>query len=59
MTLQLSHCFVYVDDQDKALAFYRDLVGLELRTDATMEGMRWLTVGPPSQPDMIRFSQRA
>jgi predicted enzyme related to lactoylglutathione lyase len=52
MDVKLSHCFIVVDDQDRALAFYRDAVGLELRTDATMGNMRWLTVGPPSQPEI-------
>jgi predicted enzyme related to lactoylglutathione lyase len=52
MDVRLSHCFIVVDDQDKALAFYRDAVGLEVRTDATMGDMRWLTVGPRPQPDV-------
>jgi predicted enzyme related to lactoylglutathione lyase len=52
MDVKLSHCFIVVDDQDQALAFYRDVVGLELRTDATMGDMRWLTVGPRSQPEI-------
>ncbi len=52
MDLKLSHTFVYVHDQDAALAFYRDVLGMEVRTDATMEHMRWLTVGPRSQPDI-------
>jgi catechol 2,3-dioxygenase-like lactoylglutathione lyase family enzyme len=52
MDLKLSHTFVFVHDQDEALAFYRDVLGLEVRVDATMEHMRWLTVGPPSQPDI-------
>jgi catechol 2,3-dioxygenase-like lactoylglutathione lyase family enzyme len=52
MGITLSHCFITVDDKDAALAFYRDTVGLEVRTDASFEGMRWLTVGPPSQPEI-------
>lgn len=52
MDLKLSHSFLFVHDQDAALAFYRDVLGLELRVDATMDHMRWLTVGPPSQPDI-------
>jgi catechol 2,3-dioxygenase-like lactoylglutathione lyase family enzyme len=52
MDHKLSHCFLYVTDQDAALAFYTGPVGLELRVDAPMEHMRWLTVGPPSQPDL-------
>jgi len=50
MDTQLSHCFVTVDDHDKALAFYRDTLGLEVRNDVAYEGMRWVTVGSPAQP---------
>jgi catechol 2,3-dioxygenase-like lactoylglutathione lyase family enzyme len=50
MTLQLSHCFIPVHDQDVALAFYRDLLGLEVLTDVAFENFRWLTVGAPGQP---------
>jgi catechol 2,3-dioxygenase-like lactoylglutathione lyase family enzyme len=52
MNLSLSHCFVTVHDQEEALAFYRDVLGLEVRIDAPFEDFRWLTVGPPSQPDV-------
>jgi predicted enzyme related to lactoylglutathione lyase len=52
MELSLSHCFVYVLDQDEALAFYTRVLGFEKRTDAQMEHMRWLTVSPPTQPDL-------
>jgi catechol 2,3-dioxygenase-like lactoylglutathione lyase family enzyme len=52
MKLTLSHCFLTVHDQDAALAFYRDTLGLEVRADVLFEGMRWLTVGPPSQPEV-------
>ena len=52
MELKLSHCFVYVLDQDEALDFYTRVLGMEPRTDAPMEHMRWLTVGPPDQPDI-------
>jgi catechol 2,3-dioxygenase-like lactoylglutathione lyase family enzyme len=52
MNLNLSHCFIAVDDHDKALAFYRDVLGLEVRNDVKFEGMRWLSVGPPGQPEL-------
>ena len=45
MDIKLSHCFIAVDDHDKALAFYRDVLGLEVRNDVGFEGMRWVTVG--------------
>ncbi len=50
--LELSHCFITVRDLDEALAFYRDVLGLQVRTDAAIGPMRWLTVGPEGQPDV-------
>jgi catechol 2,3-dioxygenase-like lactoylglutathione lyase family enzyme len=50
MNLTLSTCFVIVDDPDRALAFYRDALGLELRNDVAKGDFRWITVGAGSQP---------
>lgn len=53
MNLNLTHCFVQVHDQDEALAFYRDVLGLELRADVPFgEGVRWIAVGPSDQPEV-------
>ncbi len=52
MNLKLHACFISVHDHDEALAFYRDLLGLEVRNDVKYEGMRWTTVGPKGQPDV-------
>ncbi|GAA3134327.1 MULTISPECIES: VOC family protein [Nonomuraea] len=52
MDIRLNTCFIAVDDHDKALAFYRDVLGLEVRNDVGFEGMRWITLGSPSQPDV-------
>ncbi|MEV4563055.1 VOC family protein [Nonomuraea sp. NPDC049419] len=52
MDIRLNTCFIAVDDHDKALAFYRDILGLEVRNDVGFEGMRWITLGSPSQPDV-------
>jgi uncharacterized glyoxalase superfamily protein PhnB len=52
MNLTLSTCFVLVNDPDKALAFYRDTLGLEVRNDVARESSRWITVGSASQPDV-------
>ncbi|WP_374774548.1 VOC family protein [Streptomyces sp. NBC_01310] len=52
MNIKLAQCFIAVDDHDKALAFYRDVLGLEVRNDVGFEGMRWVTVGSPGQPDV-------
>ena len=50
--LKLQNCFIAVHDHDEALAFYRDLVGLEVRSDVKYEGMRWTSVGAKGQPDV-------
>jgi catechol 2,3-dioxygenase-like lactoylglutathione lyase family enzyme len=53
--LKITHVNVWVHDQDEALAFYTDKVGLEVRDDVSLPelgGFRWLTVGPPGQPDI-------
>ncbi len=52
MSINLSQCFIAVDDHDKAIAFYRDVLGMEVRNDVGFEGMRWVTVGSPEQPDV-------
>ncbi|PZS37032.1 MAG: lyase [Pseudonocardiales bacterium] len=52
MELKLSHCFITVHDQDVALAFYRDVLGLEVRNDVSFDDLRWLSVFPPSQPEV-------
>ena len=56
MVTRISHCFITVHDQDEALAFYRDLVGLEVRADLPIGSMRWLTVAAPGEPDGIEIS---
>jgi catechol 2,3-dioxygenase-like lactoylglutathione lyase family enzyme len=44
---------IYVLDQDAAYDFYVNKLGLEVRTDAPMDGgFRWLTVGPKGQSDL-------
>ena len=52
MSVSLSHCYVAVDDPDAALEFYRDALGLELRSDVSSEGFRWVTLSPPDQPEL-------
>jgi catechol 2,3-dioxygenase-like lactoylglutathione lyase family enzyme len=52
MDLSLSHCFVTVHDPDIALAFYRDVLGLDVRNDVSAEGFRWVTLSPPSQQEI-------
>ena len=55
MLKQLTNTQVWVHDQDEALAFYTEKLGLELREDVTVPELgnfRWLTVGVPGQPDI-------
>jgi catechol 2,3-dioxygenase-like lactoylglutathione lyase family enzyme len=52
MDMQLTHVQVWVHDQDEAVAFYTDKLGMELREDVTVPEMgnfRWLSVGIPGQ----------
>jgi catechol 2,3-dioxygenase-like lactoylglutathione lyase family enzyme len=52
MLKQLTHAQVWVDDQDEALAFYTEKLGMEVREDVTVPEMgnfRWLSVGVPGQ----------
>jgi catechol 2,3-dioxygenase-like lactoylglutathione lyase family enzyme len=53
--IKLSTYQLWVHDQDEALAFYTDKLGFEVRSDVTLAELgdfRWLTVGPPAQPDI-------
>jgi uncharacterized glyoxalase superfamily protein PhnB len=50
MDLTIHGTFLPHDDPDAALAFYRDVLGFEVRNDVGYAGMRWITVGPPDQP---------
>lgn len=53
MINKLSHATIYVEDQDTAIDFYVNKLGLEIRTDAKMDnGFRWVTVGGKDQPDL-------
>jgi predicted enzyme related to lactoylglutathione lyase len=53
--MKIANAQLWVHDQDEALAFYTEKVGMEVRADVTMPEMgdfRWLTVGPPGQEDV-------
>jgi uncharacterized glyoxalase superfamily protein PhnB len=53
--MKLSTAQLWVHDQDEALAFYTEKLGMEVRSDVTLAEMgdfRWLTVGPAGQPDI-------
>jgi predicted enzyme related to lactoylglutathione lyase len=53
--IKFGNAQLWVHDQDEALAFYTRKLGWEVRSDVTMPELgnfRWLTVGPPAQPDV-------
>ncbi|HLT60449.1 MAG TPA: VOC family protein [Microlunatus sp.] len=52
MTIKIHSSFLPHDDAEAALAFYRDLLGFEVRRDVGHGGKRWIVVGPPEQPDV-------
>lgn len=53
MIKRLSHATLYVRDQNQAYDVYVNKLGFKVATDMKMDnGMRWLTVTPPGQPDM-------
>jgi catechol 2,3-dioxygenase-like lactoylglutathione lyase family enzyme len=52
--IKIANAQLWVHDQDEALAFYTEKVGMEVRADVTVPELgnfRWLTVAPPGQPD--------
>jgi uncharacterized glyoxalase superfamily protein PhnB len=51
---KIANAQLWVHDQDEALAFYTQKLGMEVRSDVTVAELgnfRWLTVGPAGQPD--------
>jgi uncharacterized glyoxalase superfamily protein PhnB len=53
--IKIANAQLWVHDQDEALAFWTEKVGMEVRADVTLAEMgdfRWLTVGPPGQEDV-------
>jgi predicted enzyme related to lactoylglutathione lyase len=52
--ITIANAQLWVHDQDEALRFYTEKLGMEVRTDVTIPemGFRWLTVSPAGQPDV-------
>jgi uncharacterized glyoxalase superfamily protein PhnB len=53
--MKIANAQLWVHDQDEALAFYTEQLGMEVRSDATLPELgdfRWLTVGPAGQEDV-------
>ncbi len=60
MGLRIHLTSVFVDDQERALRFYTDVLGFELRQDVPLGGgHRWLTVGAPGQDDVALLLEPA
>jgi catechol 2,3-dioxygenase-like lactoylglutathione lyase family enzyme len=51
MDITIHSSMLPLDDPEESLAFYRDTLGFEVRLDVGGGKMRWITVGPPNQPD--------
>ena len=51
MGITIHSSFLPHTDPEASLAFYRDVLGFEVRLDVGYEDMRWITVGPAGQPD--------
>lgn len=50
MDITIHSSFLPQNDPDAAIGFYRDTMGFEVRNDVGYQGLRWITVGPPDQP---------
>jgi predicted enzyme related to lactoylglutathione lyase len=53
--MKIANAQLWVHDQEEALAFYTEKLGMEVRADVTLAEMgdfRWLTVGPAGQEDV-------
>jgi catechol 2,3-dioxygenase-like lactoylglutathione lyase family enzyme len=51
MDITIHQAMLPHNDPQASLAFYRDALGFEVRNDVGYEGMHWITLGPPNQPD--------
>lgn len=52
MSTHIHATFLPLADPDASLAFWRDVMRFEVRNDVGYAGLRWITVGPPEQPDV-------
>jgi len=50
MDIAIHSTFLPHNDPDASLAFYRDTLGFEVRSDVGHGGRRWITVGPTGEP---------
>jgi catechol 2,3-dioxygenase-like lactoylglutathione lyase family enzyme len=52
MTIALKYCNIAVNDVDESVAFYRDVLGFEVRNNVENGGFRWVTLGSDTQPGL-------
>jgi uncharacterized glyoxalase superfamily protein PhnB len=52
MDITIHSTFLPHNDAEAAIAFYRDVLGFEVRNDVGYQDMRWITVGPVGQPEV-------
>jgi catechol 2,3-dioxygenase-like lactoylglutathione lyase family enzyme len=52
MDISINETYLPHDDPQASLAFYRDTLGFEVRNHVEYNGLHWIMVGPPSQPDI-------
>jgi uncharacterized glyoxalase superfamily protein PhnB len=51
MDISIHASFLPHEDADASLSFYGETLGFEIRNDVEYNGLHWITVGPPNQPD--------
>ena len=51
-SLSIANVFIFTNDTEASLGFYRDVLGFEVRTDVTNGDFRWCTLTTPTQPDV-------
>ena len=51
MNITIHSAMLPHEDPDASLAFYRDALGFEVRNDVEYNGLHWITLGPPDQPE--------
>jgi predicted enzyme related to lactoylglutathione lyase len=57
--MKIASTSIYVNDQEKALRFYTDVLGFVTKTDVSQGPYRWLTVVPAEEPDGIELQLAA
>jgi predicted enzyme related to lactoylglutathione lyase len=55
ITMKIGMTSIYVDDQEKALRFYTDVLGFVKKADITQGPYRWLTVASTEEPDGVEL----